>query len=118
LATCRVGTFRDLAVYRRSVLLSDALHRCVAGWSSFDRWTVGVQLVRSVDSIGANIAEAAGRESNPDQRRFLVTARASVLEVQHWLDRARERGLPIPPDAERDAVEIGRMVNGLVKTRT
>jgi four helix bundle protein len=34
-------------------------------WSSFDRWTVGQQMVRSADSIGANIAEAAGRRTDP-----------------------------------------------------
>jgi four helix bundle protein len=113
-----VGTFRDLAVYRRSVGLGDALHSCVARWDAFDRWTVGVQLVRSADSVGANIAEAAGRESNADQRRFLIFARASALELQHWLDRAIERGLCIPAEAQRDAHQIGRMVNGLVKTRT
>jgi four helix bundle protein len=113
-----VGAFRDLAVYRRSVELSDALFACVARWDSFARWTVGLQMVRSADSVGANIAEAAGRESNADQRRFLIVARASSLELQHWLDRASERGLPIPTEAERDAHEIGRMVNGLVKTRT
>ena len=46
------------------------------------------------------------------------TIRIDQERLQHWLDRASERALPIPAEAARDAHEIGRMVNGLVKTRT
>jgi four helix bundle protein len=74
--------------------------------------------VRAADSVGANIAEAAGRASNADQRRFLITARASVLELQHWIDRAAERDLPLPAQTLNEADELGRMLNGLIKTRT
>jgi four helix bundle protein len=95
--------------------LADGLHSVVWRWSSFDRWTVGVQLVCAADSVGANIAEAAGRRTDPEKRRFLIVARGSVLELQHWLDRAKARGLPLPPDAGGDAAELGRMLNGLVK---
>jgi four helix bundle protein len=112
-----VGTFRDLDVYRRAVGLADTLWGCVTGWDSFARWTVGVQLVRSADSIGANIAEAAGRSSDADQRRLLIVARASGLELEHWLDRASERALPITPGAAAEAKRVGRMLNGLIKSR-
>src|SRR3954447_2948455 len=110
-----VGSFRDLAVYRRSVGIADALHGVVWSWSSFDRWTVGVQMVRAADSIGANIAEAAGRRTDTDKRRFLIVARGSALELQHWLERANQRGLEVPPNAMEGAAELGRMLNGLVK---
>jgi four helix bundle protein len=76
-----------------------------------------MQMVRSADSIGANIAEAAGRSTNADQRRFLVMARASALELEHWLDRAQTRGLHTFPDAQAEAQRVGRMLNGLIKTR-
>jgi four helix bundle protein len=113
-----VGSFRDLVAYRRAAAFSDGLHRAVASWNPFAKWTVGVQLVRAADSIGANIAEAEGRATPADERRFLIVARSSALEVQHWLDRARARGLPIPPDALQEADELGRMLNGLIKVRT
>ena len=115
---CCVGSFRDLAAYRRAAVLSDALHSVVSSWRSFDLWTVGVQLVRAADSVGANIAEAEGRATPADERRFLIVARSSTLEVQHWLDRATARGLPLPPAAINEATELGRMLNGLIKVRT
>jgi four helix bundle protein len=111
-----VGEFRDLSVYQRSVELGDALHLSVAAWDSFDRWSIGIQMVRAVDSIGANIAESSGR-TRGDQRRFLVIARGSVLELEHWLDRATERGLHVPSNAHADARAVGRMLNGLIKAR-
>jgi len=70
--------FRDLVAYQRVVEVADDLHGEAARWSSFDRWALGVQLVRSADSIGANIAEAAGRWHVPARyaERLEVVARA------------------------------------------
>lgn len=54
-------TFDTLDVYRLSEELSDAAWRIVANWRPFERDTVGKQLVRAADGIGANIAEGNGR---------------------------------------------------------
>ena len=59
----------------------------------FVRDTVGKQLVRAVDSIGANIAEGEGRRSFQENRRFVRIARGSLNETRHWLRRAYQRGL-------------------------
>lgn len=59
----------------------------------FARDTVGNQIVRSADSIGANIAEGAGRGSFQDNKRFVKIARGSLNETQHWLRRAYQRKL-------------------------
>src|SRR5688572_2399364 len=85
--------FRDADAYTRATALADEMHDVVARWPQFDLRTTGVQLVRALDSIGANIAEALGREHNPDRRRFLVIARGSLYEAEHWLATAERRGL-------------------------
>jgi len=60
-----VGTgFEGLAVYREAAALSDDIDSAVSEWESFARWTVGVQIVRAADSIGANIAEGYGRRTD------------------------------------------------------
>src|SRR6516164_1212988 len=88
----RIG-FEQLEVYRLSERLADEIWAAVSSWDRFARETVGNQIVRAADSIGANIAEGTGRGSFQDNRRFVRTARASLYETRHWLRRAFTRGL-------------------------
>jgi four helix bundle protein len=111
-----VDGFEGLDAYRRAVALADEIRRCVEGWESFDLWTVGVQLVRAADSVGANIAEAYGRWNYPDRRRVLFIARGSACELEHWLMRANARNLACPRNALSRARENGRLLNGLAKS--
>ena len=85
--------FENLRVYRLSETLADEIWNIVERWQTFARDTVGKQVVRSADSIGANIAEGSGRGSNQDYRRFLRISRGSLYETLHWLRRAYNRKL-------------------------
>jgi four helix bundle protein len=85
--------FQDLDVYRLAEELADAVWQIVRGWDVLARDTVGKQLIRAADSIGANIAEGSGRGSQGDTKRFLRIARGSLQETQHWLRRAFRRKL-------------------------
>jgi four helix bundle protein len=85
--------FEKLRVYQLSEKLADQLRDIAVNWNNFAKSTVGIQLVRSGDSIGANIAEGSGRGSYQDNRRFVRIARASLNETQHWLRRAYRRKL-------------------------
>ena len=51
----------DLQIYQLSMELSDGIWNVVQKWGVFSKDTVGKQLVRAADSIGANIAEGFGR---------------------------------------------------------
>src|SRR5439155_20572445 len=92
------SAFESLRVYRLSEKLADEIWDLVVGWDIFARDTVGRQLVRAADSVGANIAEGTGRGSFQDNRRFVRTARGSLNETRHWLRRAHQRKL-LTPDA-------------------
>ena len=85
--------FEKLRVYQLSEKLSDQVWDVVLGWNNFARDTVGKQLVRAADSVGANISEGTGRGRFPDNRRFVRMARGSLNETQHWLRRAYKRAL-------------------------
>jgi four helix bundle protein len=85
--------FENLRVYRLSEDLADNIWEVVLEWNHFARDTVGKQLVRSADSIGANIAEGSGRRGFQDHKRFIYIARGSVNETKHWLRRAYKRKL-------------------------
>lgn len=86
-------SFEDLNVYRAAEGLSDLIWEIVDGWDEFAKATVGRQLVRSADSVGANIAEGYGRSTYADNRRFVAIARGSLCETRHFLRRAHKRKL-------------------------
>jgi four helix bundle protein len=52
--------FESLRLYQLSEHLADQVWSIVLNWNIFARDTIGKQLVRSADSIGANIAEGTG----------------------------------------------------------
>jgi four helix bundle protein len=85
--------FEKLRVYQLSEQLSDAVWEIVCRWKPLAKDTVGKQMIRSADSIGANIAEGSGRGTYQDNRRFVRTARGSLYETRHWLRRAYKRKL-------------------------
>lgn len=87
------NTFENLDVYKLSERLADLVWDIVTSWNPLARDTVGKQLIRAADSIGANIAEGCGRKSFADNKRFVRIARASLYETQHWLRRAFRRKL-------------------------
>jgi four helix bundle protein len=82
-----------------------------------DQWTVGVQLVRSADSVGANIAEAFGRGTPRDEQRFLLFARGSAHETQHWIERAVARSLLAGDEYRARAARVGQLTNGLMRAQ-
>ena len=87
-------TLDNLQVYQLSRQLSKQawLIYQILNWEM--RKIVGVQFIRAIDSIGANIAEGYGRYHYLDKIKFYYNARASHYEaIAHWLDLLHERCL-------------------------
>lgn len=111
--------FEDLRVLKEVEGLADDVWMMVSRWGDFERDTVGKQLARSIDSIGANVAESFGRYHYGEKLQFLYCACGSVFESKYWLKRVLSRDL-----AQRDQTElliervgqIAKQVNALAKS--
>ena len=83
---------KNLEVYIISRQLSTIASKIFCRMSFEDKKHIGDQFLRSVDSVGANIAEGYGRFHNMDKVRFYDNARASHFEAfDQWLERMYER---------------------------
>lgn len=63
-------TLEKLEVYNLAEAFSDERWNIVAGWTIFLKDTIGKQMVRSTDSISANIAEGYGRYYYKESKQF------------------------------------------------
>ncbi len=88
--------FENLEVYRLAEALANEVWDMVIKWDSFAKDTIGKQIVRSADSVCANIAEGRGRGSLKDHQRFIRIARGSLYETTSWLRLAYRRKLLTP----------------------
>lgn len=113
------SNFENLQVYQLSEQLADAVWDVVQKWSQLAQDTVGKQLIRAADSVGANIAGGSGRGSFQDNRRFARIARGSLYETKHWLRRAYRRRL-VSQDAVDSLVplveELGPRLNAYLNS--
>jgi len=85
--------FEELKVYQLAEKLANEIWKIVQAWKQFEKDTVGKQIVRSADSICANIAEGRGRFNDQDNRRFIKIARGSLYETICFLRLAYLRKL-------------------------
>lgn len=87
----------DLEVYNLAESFGDEIWFLVIEWDYFLKDTVGKQLCRPADSIGANIAEGFGRYHFKENKNFCYFSRGSIIETKSWLKKSKTRKL-IPED--------------------
>ncbi len=111
--------FENLHVYQLAEKLADEIWDVVMTWRAIARDTVGKQVVRAADVIGADIAEGTGRGSVADNRRFVLMVRGSLYETKHWLRRAFRRNLLSAKQVaslKQSTDELTRTLNGYLRS--
>ena len=73
--------------------IAEVIRKMVMQFPSFDRYSLGKQLMEAADSIAANISEGHGRFFYKENRNFCYYARGSLLETKTWLTKAGNRNL-------------------------
>lgn len=109
---------QDLTVLKLAEDVADTIWNVTNRWSPLARDTVGKQVIRSSDSIGANIAESYGRFHFSDKVNFLYYARGSLFETKYWLNRCATRRLMAQNQTDKLASDLGdiaRQLNGFVR---
>jgi len=105
--------FEDLRVLQEAEKIADAVWGIVSEWQQFARETMGGQLVRATDSIGANIAECYGRFHYGEKLNFLYYARGSLFETKYWLNRCAQRKLLTTEVGEQYASHLNSLAQQL-----
>lgn len=109
----------DIEIYVISEEFSNHIWGIVKNWNYFEKETLGKQLVRAVDSISANIAEAYGRYHYKDRQKFGYYARGSFEETKSWLRKNYKRNLI--SNGQKELLNtyvrlIGPKLNGLINS--
>ncbi|WP_340113876.1 four helix bundle protein [Maribellus mangrovi] len=83
----------DLEIYQLSMEVGDEVWETVREWDNLAKYSMGVQVIKSADSIAANISEGYGRFHFKDRKNFMFYARGSHSETKTWLIKARNRNI-------------------------
>ena len=109
----------DLKVYQLAMNIGERVWLIVSRWDYFAKDTVGKQLVRSVDSIAANLSEGYGRFFYKENRQFCYYSRGSLYETKTWLKKSHDRGLIVDADfqsLQKDIETITFKLNNYIKS--
>ena len=77
------------------------------------RDTVGGQLAKAADSIGANVSETFGRFHYGEKVQFLYYSRGSLFETKYWLNRAQEHGIMPSTQVQGYASQLSELARQL-----
>jgi len=96
----------ELRVYQLSMKLAEDVWVIVVKWDYFAKDTIGKQLIRSADSVAANLSEGFGRFFYKEERQFCYYSRGSLYETKTWLTKAFNRELLSNEELEKFEKEI------------
>ncbi len=83
----------DFEIYQIAMEIGEEVWNIVSVWNNLAQNTVGTQIIRSADSIAANIAEGYGRFTYKERKRFCYFSRGSLMETKSWSRKSLNRKL-------------------------
>ena len=111
--------YRKLLVWQKAHNLALNTYELPAYLLKPEGWPLRDQILRAVISIPSNIAEGAGRGSDPDFRRFLCHSMGSCNELESQLLLAKDLKF-IPSELHtrlgNDLSEVRKMLSALIQS--
>ena len=110
--------FRELKVWERAHRLTLNVYRATKTFPREELYGLTSQIRRAACSIGANIAEGAGKTSRPEFARFLQIALGSASELEYEILLSRDLGYldnQFHDDLSAQVMETKRMLTGFLQ---
>ncbi len=108
--------FRRLTAWQKAHALVLRVYAATATFPEEERFGLRLQMRRTAISIAANVAEGAGRGTDPDFCKFLTQAFGSAAELEYQLLLAHDLHLLAKgskTDLSLQVVEVKRILAGL-----
>ena len=109
----------ELDVYKLAEDLSDLIWNAYDNWSTKAQRAIGYQIIRSSDSIAANLAEGYGRYTPADRKNFYRYSRGSFEETKAWLRKLIRRKVITKEDVVQYTKiidELGPKLNAFIRS--
>ena len=107
----------DLEISSLAMKIGDIVWAEVYKWDYFSRTALGLQWVKAIDSIAANLAEGYGRNSTKEGLQFCYYSRGSLKEASCFLEKSFNRHLVSEEFynmASKDSEVLGKMMNSYI----
>jgi four helix bundle protein len=111
----RARNFRNYKVWQDAVEYSTKIYQQTDKMPWFEKKGLCDQLQRAAVSIGSNIAEGCGRNSDKELIRFCWISMGSLSEVETQLIIARELGfVDDTAEIEQDIRNVRKILSGFI----
>ncbi len=100
----------DLRIYQAAMEFGERIWEVSSELDWLAKSTMGVQVIRSADSVAANIAEGFGRFHFKENQKFCYYSRGSLYETKTWVKKLENRSLIDPSTS----MELIKNVNDMV----
>ena len=111
--------YRDLQTWNKAHNLTLELYKLSRYFPKEEIYGLTSQLRRAASSIGANLAEGCGRQSNPEFARFVRISMGSASELDYHLLLSRDLGFLENTTYDRVSkglTEVRKMLASLLST--
>lgn len=113
--------FRELTVWQKAHQLVLDIYHHSREFPADERFGLTAHLRKTATSIGSNIAEGCGRDSEQELARFLSIAAGSASEAEYQLRLARDLGYVSSKEyqhLDKQINEVKKMLNSFIKKLT
>lgn len=111
--------FECLQIWHDARRFSDRVYKIVVRFPEVEKFGLTSQMIRAANSVGLNIAEGAGRDTDTGFNRFLGIAVGPIFEVASASFIALDQGY-ITPYQQRalytEAQKLARSINSFRRT--